>query len=135
MQAHGHLAFSLRGFHGLDDLFKRHVGRIVDLGAFLRVFEQRRVDERTGVDDDIGFPQQLCATNCDEICGSRTRTYEVNHHVSFPAQTTVSKFNDLSSMGRAPKKRPIMSYQLEANTSANYAMDVRENDGFNLHGT
>ena len=67
VQAHDRLSLTRRRRHDRDDLLERHFGAVVDRTISFCVVQQRRIDERTGVNDDIRLAEQLRAAHSDEV--------------------------------------------------------------------
>ena len=47
----------------VDHFFQRHVGTVIDLTALSRAIQQRWIDERAGIDDNIRLLQSLQSPN------------------------------------------------------------------------
>ena len=84
MKAHDHEIFRHRLLYRLNDLRKRHRGGIVNLRAFLGKVQKGGIDERTRIDDDISFLQQLLPFDCDELGIACARANNVYLHVLPP---------------------------------------------------
>ena len=80
MKAHRGLPFVLGFFHRFDDLFQGHVGAVVDLTAFFAVVQQRGIDERARIDNDVRLGQQPCAAHGDEVRRSAAGSDKMDHN-------------------------------------------------------
>ena len=67
MQPHDQLSRAGCRNHDVHDLFQRHGRTVVDRAALFFVFQQGRIDQRTGINDHIRLFQQLGAAYRDEI--------------------------------------------------------------------
>ena len=79
MQPHDGLSLARRGRHDVDYLLQRHFRTVVNRAVGLCVVQQRRIDERTRVNDNVRLSEQLCAAHRDEVGRTRTCTDKVNH--------------------------------------------------------
>ena len=79
VQAHDRLSRTRRRRHDRDDLLERHFRAVVDRTVLFCVVQQRRIDERTGVNDDIRLAEQLRAAHSDEVGRARAGADKVDH--------------------------------------------------------
>ena len=62
-----------------QNLFEVHIRAVEYLAALARVFQKLRVDERAGVNDHVGFFQQVHPADCDQIRSAAAGAYEMDH--------------------------------------------------------
>lgn len=66
-----------------NDLLQRHFRAVVDLTARLRSVQQRWIDERPGIDDDVRLAEQPRAAHGDEVRCAAPGTDKMYH--SYPS--------------------------------------------------
>ena len=67
------------GTDGVQHLFQRHLGAVIDGTAGLRQPQQGRVDETARVDDAVGIGQQGRAPPGDKVGRTRPGSYKMDH--------------------------------------------------------
>ena len=88
VEADGGAACLLRSADGVQHLFQRHLGAVVDGAAGLCQTQQGRVDEAARIDDAVGIGQQGRAPTGDEVGGTRPRSHKMNH-IRYPSFTKI----------------------------------------------
>ena len=74
MQPHCGLTRGLGRLDDIQHLLKRHPGAVMQLAVRTSIIKQRGVDQRAGVNDDIGLPEQAGAADGDEVGCAATGT-------------------------------------------------------------
>ena len=82
MQAHHQFAALGGGNHGGNDFFQRHDGTVHDLAARFRVLQQFRIDQGTGINDEVCLFQQFLAAYGNQISRAGAGADKVNHQSS-----------------------------------------------------
>ena len=104
MQPDGGLPRLLRLLDDGNHFFQGHFCAVMNLAAFLAVFQQRRIHQRTGVDHHIRLLEQPLPPNRYQIHGAASRAYKMHHDA--PSL-------HFSSSSRAFSLMPRMPYSLE----------------------